>query len=393
MSLHRGGSRSALAIAMAVVAGATTPAEHADAQTGHRWTISARAQFTVGDGTNADALWYQFGNVVGATRLSTGVVLIADASTNEIREYTRAGRFTRVLSRTGSGPSEFRGMTAFLRRSNTLYVGEMYTSTVTTLDETGAEVSKRRIPGEVARGPAVLVDASRPTAVLITAAPLRASPIVEGLHFDSVFVGITSLAAASPPNWIGSRQNRVRVVVHDIGGSKPFRSTVSLFHPQLSVFLIDTVAYVASGDVLKIERFDMRGRAMAPIPLPAELMSQSQARWRDLERKALADAEDGVERRLITSLYSSAARLVRFPYFARAVAGFGNEIWLERFRADPTSPADYVVVSVTGEMIAEVRGVPPVRLVEVGLDYVIGVATDAAGVQSVSVYLLDRRGK
>ena len=72
---------------------------------GKDWTVTAQPLVDIGAG---DDTVYQFHTVMGAVRLTSGQIAVANMSTANVRVYDGRGRYVRALGRQGQGPGEFR---------------------------------------------------------------------------------------------------------------------------------------------------------------------------------------------------------------------------------------------------------------------------------------------
>lgn len=332
----------------------------------------------------------QFGRVVGATRLDGGAILVADAAANEVRRFEGNGEFTRVVARVGSGPGEFRSLASFVRRGDLLVAGELLSSAVTVLRSDGAFVSRDRIPTKAAVGPVTAHDRFADGQFVFSASALRMVAQVEGLKVDSLNVGMGATQGDRPPLWLPAREQRTRVVVQNPGGAKPFLSAVSHFHPQLSLVVVGADLLLGFGDSARLERMTAFGVRLPPIRLRLDGIPVNQTLARSAMKRAAQEASDEPERRLAEAMFADAAKQKKWPFYSRVLRGYEGEIWIELFRADDAAPADYLVIRPSGTAIARVKGVPPMRLLEVGRDYILGVKTTQIGAQAVGVFRLDR---
>src|SRR5688572_24224209 len=64
----------------------------------------------------------EFQGVVGAVRLSTGEIAVADRGSNQIRYFGPDGTFRRAFGRAGQGPGEFRYIGTLSRFGDTLAI-------------------------------------------------------------------------------------------------------------------------------------------------------------------------------------------------------------------------------------------------------------------------------
>lgn len=120
-----------------------------------------------------------------------------------------------------------------------------------------------------------------------------------------------------------------------------------------------------------------------PVALTNAVIEKARAR-------ELADATTQSARNDIAAKYQAKYLPKSQPAFSALLAGFGDELWIERFAEDPTALRRYVVVSEKGALVARVSAASQFRVIDVGRDYVAGIYKDVDGLESVRVYELTR---
>jgi hypothetical protein len=76
------------------------------------------------------------------------------------------------------------------------------------------------------------------------------------------------------------------------------------------------------------------------------------------------------------------------PPFDGILLGRDGRIWVRRFDHEFAATRTWIVLDETGNAVARVEVPGQLRIREVGKDYVLGVATDEAGVEYVHVHEL-----
>lgn len=80
---------------------------------------------------------YQFVDVVGATRRRDGTIVVADRGTSNLRFYDARGKFIRSSGRNGAGPGEFRMLGDFIPLENGFLVTDWRLPRISLLDANG----------------------------------------------------------------------------------------------------------------------------------------------------------------------------------------------------------------------------------------------------------------
>jgi hypothetical protein len=129
--------------------------------------------------------------------------------------------------------------------------------------------------------------------------------------------------------------------------------------------------------------------AVVHLPIPRRrLTDQMIAKARDARLATAREARDTAATR---AMYSSANVPKHLPFFESLKPGPGGELWVQEAAVGTTDAVRYLVLAANGSPRAWVNAPAGVRLLDVGLEHVVGVYKDADGVESVRVYRLARR--
>ena len=107
-------------------------------------------------------------------------------------------------------------------------------------------------------------------------------------------------------------------------------------------------------------------------------------------RLRLEEATSEFGRSLFAAVYSKTARPATKPVLGGLRRGTDGSFWVWPFSLAADAATTYHVVAVNGEVVATVAGPARFRLWEAGMDYLLGVSTDAEGVERVVLYHLER---
>jgi hypothetical protein len=101
-----------------------------------RWKVDAEPALDIA--SSADDGSVVFVNASAATRLSSGMVVVADATDAMLRFFDASGRQVRTVGRRGGGPGEFRAL-AWLGQcgADSLYVGDYVRGQFSVIDSAG----------------------------------------------------------------------------------------------------------------------------------------------------------------------------------------------------------------------------------------------------------------
>lgn len=390
------GSRGLLAHVLIVFLGAVRPSDLLGQYNlgPARWRLAASPTVRLDDDGTRER---QFTRIVGATRLPSGNLVVADGPARELRVFAPNGRFLRSLARPGSGPGELERLDWFTRLGDTLAAGGFANRRVTVFDSAGAFSYARAIDVSGAADPMHPEVPTVPGAVAmgrmadgrLLLFTRRAVPVQPPTHIfrDTVRVGIQLAAAAGTEvQWLGQFGNRSSLASFVNG---EFRMTRHPLLPQLLWAISDNAVWLMQSDgtdIVRVRRDGSQRRVQLPAmssPLTEEVLQL----WRDQEVTRAADARMAA---VAAEMFNRRWLPRLAPNVTEIVAGFGGEVWLSLFPSDPSSPKAYLIVDSTGTVAAQAQGPSNVRFLEIGLDYALGVATNADGVESIVQYQLIR---
>lgn len=361
--------------------------DRADADRLLAWSVDAEPQLHIGTDGSAETM---FDRIRGAVRMPSGKIVVADGGSRELRVFAPNGTFVRTLSRRGSGPGEFESI-GWIQRA---------LDTIVAFDGTAGVLSYFTVDsgfvGRVARHESGALTAPRAVARLAGGAlfmgpgfqALRSMP--EGITRDSARLGIMDPALADTVVWLGYFPAMTGFGYRDpeFPGGVGFGRYV--YGPQLVRGVSGNRIWIGDSGEPDIALYDASGARVGTATWPDSARPlDGDAIARVLQRE-LADSPSPRKRRAIEALHGAALRPPRAPLFASFVAGPDGAMWVERFREDRTAASEFVVFDSSGAARATITVPAKVRVQEIGADYLLGVLTDADGVQTVAQHGLRR---
>jgi hypothetical protein len=347
------------------------------------WRVTSLPDIVIGNVDGNDA--YLLGSVVAATIRSDGVVVIADASANQLRFFNSNGTFLDSFGRSGRGPGEFSAIAGLVRTAG---------DTLVVWDEVAARISwigpdrriariENRPPPRVFHVGAILGDGSR----IIPVFPVQPRAPGDGVLWRPegriAFVHHPSGATDTLASFRG----------HEQAGGHPAGTPA----PRDTRFATrGTSRYFAFGDN---ERFDIAlwrvgsdrslrqvvrlTRAYGPAELTPAYVRAWQARMRLLYRDhpLLPQVERGL---------ASPVMHATLPAFDNFLIDDRDNLWVEEFRSNPDAPRHVTIFRTDGIPIARAVYPDELAVLEIGPDYVLGFATNELDVVSVRRHRLTR---
>ena len=387
-------SHSSVPLTVADSAGITIVSSHEGRwRDGDAWSVPAEPRLTLGvlDGDEK----YQFSNITAAARQADGDLVIADAGSRTVRLYDSDGAFKRLLGGAGSGPGEFQlPIQILVLESDSILVWDDAAFRLTRFDPSGSfagvhNFSRERIAKAVSAplypGTALLLSNSD---LLVRLIEKRESvPAANSFRGRSGALRVSpDLAVIDTLMWFGDVD---QVLVDAPWGQQP---VVPPLARNTSIAVQPTEPRVCIGDQEASEILCFE-RDRSPIAL----------RWRGDPIPVRDDERDVVEWRETTlELYElklspeDARRLVEqvpappvWPEYSALVLDREGNLWVKRGPGGPgnSRATDYLVFDPAGELLGSVA-MPPVRVLEIGPDYVLGVIQDELEVEYFQVFTI-----
>lgn len=378
-------ARLAIAVAGLTASWAMCPTE---ATTQARWRLSADPTIVIGstDGARSET----FHQIRGAITAPNGMIVVADGASRELRVFSSAGRFVRSFGRRGDGPREFRSIGWIdMCGGQAVVVYDSFRHRITKwdtegslLDEFTVEGPERDLPPyRVACGP------SGTFAVLGWPEAVRTFLPV-GPYRPHVVIGVAD-----------ERGRRQRVIGEFPGAERLRTENNDRPHPfgkSTTVRMGVAGVYVGTADSFAIDLIAANGehRTFGRGFGVTRVSRQMRERWVDayVKRAAPPEQRPSLKRNLLDSEYSE-----WIPDVAPAYAGFQVDrlgfVWVSPYVVgDPGIDVwvEWSVFDPSGEFVATVRVPGHFQPTEIAEDYLLGVSTDAMGVERVHRYTLFR---
>ncbi|MFQ5679843.1 MAG: hypothetical protein ACE5HP_10350 [Gemmatimonadota bacterium] len=348
------------------------------------WRLSAEPSVTIGavEGLPAEEIT----RVSGALRLADGRLVVANAyRPPELRVYDPVGRHLRSMGRAGGGPGEFSAIhRLFLAPPDTLIA----------YDADRARHTHFRVDGE-----------------LLGVVPFRwegdvLARVVWGRFSDGTYLtrpnsvvpsdasrgrgrALTAWTRVRPDGSLVDTIARIRDPEYEIGGPGGDVVRLLLFSSWPAVLAHRGSLYVGVADEFRIDAYGLSGRLRRSIRRSYDRRPVTDADLRALEERELEAATSPAARERIRRRHRSVPHAEWMPaHGTRLLVDAEGDLWVEEFAA-PTDPERaWSVFDPGGRFLGRVAVPEPLRICDVGRDYVLGVWTDALGVESVREYEL-----
>jgi len=352
---------------------------------GRGWRVTGEPLFTIG--VTEGASGYQFSDVVGALRLASGLVVVADGGTQEIRVFTVDGLLAWTVGGRGEGPGEFSGLSGIGRGpSGTLWAYDFALRRISWLKRDEGPLRS------VALGPEPPV-----------LSPVGALP--DGSFVLRQLWGAEGVASATRT---GLRRDPIAYVRFDTSGALldtvavvPGREVVISLEGGRAVmstppFGRTSVGAIRSGHVLigSQIRFELEERmpdgTLARIMrLPDRDLRVTEEDIHHYEARRRASAPPGGQAAVERELADLRVPELR-PAFSELLVDAAGNVWMGRWEAEGSPATAWTVLDPDGIWLVEVSTPPGLQLRDIGEDRIVGVSRDELDVEHVVVHGLDK---
>lgn len=354
---------------------------------GPQWHVEPDPEWILGD---PDADGPALHRVDQVLTLSDGSILVSDASQAHLLRYDPGGRYLGRLGGMGFGPGEFRTIAGILPvERDRILVFDPAALRVTTLSNVGAAVATVQIALPEVLGTAFatyrMVGRAGPERIVLApaGAVARASPVprlFEERHSLLELDPSTGGTEPLPMEWVLEMWSDELTSM-----TRPFGQRTLVGARGHSLYIGDPRTGV-------IEAWEGSGSPITLIEVrraPTEVSPSIRASWLESRTARITDpaARREEQRRLEAVPFPEA-----LPAFDALLAGPEGEIWLR----DPMVPGEsepprWSVIDAAGTVKAWATLPAAFRPMEIHDGHLLGVWTDALGVQTVRRFRLARR--
>jgi hypothetical protein len=348
-------------------------------------TLKVSAQPTVVIGADGDTT-AQFTAIGGLARLSTGEVAVFTAPPFEIRLFSRDGKFVRRVARPGSGPGELGIVYWFGRSGDSLMTFDDTQARITIFDVPRSQVATIPFaPTKVSSRMVVNGSLANGSWIVATVAFPRTRP--EGPSRDTTTIGLWrrgvegTQTVGSFPNFAFFSNNG------PAGTSFEFDALAA----NTTFLTVGNEIWVGIPEARSITVYDSTGKLARQVRVPFEPVRFDGAELRRLRDSRLASKKRALDSARTSAMFEGSSRpLGSRPAFSRLLLGRDGRVWVESFRVDRASSAEYVALDRTGRVVGRLTSPPGVRFWDFGADYALGVRKDENDVETVELYAYSR---
>lgn len=327
----------------------------------------------------------EFGRVMGVVKLRDGRIAVADHQALEVRLFSPDGDYQQSVGRQGRGPGEFVGLTRLVRLpGDTLVTGNSLK--MATFSPDAELVREQLMDWSGAASPPMFVETHYPLSngdFVLYAMTSSSGQREDGELSRSPVSYLLANVETGVSDTLGSFFGLEQMTYSDVEGT---HTAIPLF-PAATMMMIGT-NHVVIGDQAadSVLRYDPATRAAVWVRLPVA----AEPVPAPLRREAFdTDCDWTSDEAEIERCQASLRRLPeqqRFPVFEDLAVDSLGRVWVKQYPRDVAREHATWLVLQDSRTVATIRLPENVRPMQIGDGYVLGLARDDLGVESVVEY-------
>jgi hypothetical protein len=351
--------------------------------------VSSEPQLTIGvlDGPRE----YELFDVSAAARQSDGDIVVVEGRAREVRLYDRDGTFKKTLGGPGSGPGEFQDPAQVLiTAADSVIVWDNAYYRITRFDSAGALAGAQSVDrGRIAKaiepplypGAAEMLQDGQLVVRLVEktgkripngtfrprSGALRVSAELSRIDTLMFFGGIERVNISAPWGQASVAPALAKRTVTATGAMRSRTCIGDQERPEIVCFSANAVRTIVRW-----------------TPEAAPVTEQEIVTWRDT---TVAPYTQKMSEREALQVLAQVAVPTARPHYSRIALDRVGNLWVEQ---GPTSGAesesvDHLVFDPTGALLGVVA-LPPIEVLEIGDDYVMGIHRDELNIEYLQVH-------
>ena len=359
---------------------------------GEGWTIPGEPEIVIGEAEGDER--YLLDDVHGARRFPDGRIALLDRGSSRVRVYNAGGRHLFDVGGPGDGPAEFSTAQYMDLVGDTIVVYEYAPATLTWFDDSGDFLRTVPLPNSPSATPLFgkafsFLGGDGVMVAVVSQPDLRPGRRREAMslwRLDLIGPEVDSLTAIRTEE----------IFVYNTGGWNDV-----LFGKTTYFTASDRWIYVAPSDAYSIRVLDSQGVLRRIIRLHVEPRAVTPAdgrRWAEQYVAVTFSPPDRVDE--IVTMTEELAIAETMPAFRHLTVDADENLWVEDWDDVGIEQGAFSVFRSDGAWLGKVdlpMGLPHRRgfnsrtsVLEIGMDYVLGVWTGDLGVEQVRLYRLEK---
>jgi hypothetical protein len=326
-----------------------------------------------------------FSDVAGATRLSSGAIVVAEKTGGKVRFFDVAGRSTGSVGRTGTGPGEFRYVSWVGQcAADSVFVWDFAQTRVTVIGPTGEVARQYRIPPTPSAGPVPSMMSCSSTGVFAAIGRPHELAPPSGTQFGSRVGQLVIMDAKGTVSRAVGDVRSFEYAIESNGNviARPLGKVTSLALSRRRL-------YVGTADSGFVDVYTLDGRRTGAIPLRPTARRPTSTQYERAVDELLAYLPQGSMRE------SGKQRILRLPMpehlppYTALLVDPDDVLWAVLSTAGDLETR-LRAIHADGRLLADVRIPIGMKVFEVGRDYILGSHEDRDGEPWILIYRLRR---
>ncbi|MCK5585345.1 hypothetical protein KAJ02_04670, partial [Candidatus Bipolaricaulota bacterium] len=355
------------------------------------WRLSEAPIVTIGV-VEGDAA-YELFRSRGAVRLSDGRIVIATGGTHELRFYTPSGEHLRNVGGEGSGPGEFQALTMMSRFiGDSLMTYDLLLQRISVFDSEGMHIRDVNIATEGRLFlPTIVGRFSDGSYLGQLTKPLmgpNTPELTPGMIRDTAFalrVGATGATFDTIGTFPSTMMQVERISLAGNTVALPFSIH---FSPEAILAIDGDRMIVGPSDVYEVRIFGADGSLHRIVPKDHVPLPVTQA---DIDAAVAHEIETAPGQNLpdeMLDLLDKMRAPTSMPAYRSFLTDAEGNLWVEEYRRVGDEIPRWSVFDLEGRWLGLVTGPERFRVMDIGADYVLGIATDDMDVEQARMYRL-----
>lgn len=327
----------------------------------------------------------EFAAVADGVLLADGRIAVLDRQAREVRTFDSDGRHIWTEGRSGSGPREFQDPYVLGSSADTLFIYDLALRRITALELNDASMSMRQLsfPGSGIPYPLLQLSDGSIVFVLLPASSMRRK---DGLLRYSTSVWILPPGDGGQVISVGKFPWLTSLALNPTDSERAISVGTYPFGPQLHVVSSGNALVIGDGADNRLRYYSHLGERLGTVDLPL-VPRAFDAKVVTRVGKAVASSMRSERAQMVARARHDPKYLPEYePFFAALLSGPDGEVWIERFRVDPSDESEYLVTSASGRVVAKVESPGGLRVLDIGRDAILAVATDVDDVERIVVH-------
>jgi hypothetical protein len=362
------------------------------------YSLAAEPSLVISDDGSASKVF----SAISARRLTDGLILVADRGSAELRLFDPAGAFVSRLARRGSGPGELRGMfqvttTPGMGSDSIFVMGVPPSSRAVSVFTPEGGFVRTELPDPMNAPQGIVIKGRLVSGEYLVErgvgfSVMNVPPELGRLIPDSATYGTLAISsdASDSVRWLPAVERNSLFAFPWPRGPIPNGASFYELGYTTQVVVAGDRIWLGSSKTGELRALSGALTELASVTIPVNSASFHAPALRRAAERAIERAQSALDSAKATAMYDPSLVPATMPRFADLIAGADGEVWVALFDVEPSDSTNYLVISAAGEVAARATLPRDIDIEQIGADFILGIARDSLGVESVVQHRLYR---